>query len=58
VFTYHLLGGLNGLADLNGDGNIQLLELQLYLVREVVKTSEARGTDQTPTLMGRLVGIL
>lgn len=41
-FTYNLLEGLKGAADLNGDGIIDLDEISLYLNRTVVAQTEGK----------------
>jgi protein O-mannosyl-transferase len=48
VFTYHLINGLNGLADRNNDGYISLRELDIYL-DEVTKETDQK---QTPKIDG------
>ncbi|MBI1924636.1 caspase family protein [Candidatus Poribacteria bacterium] len=59
IFTYHLLRGLDGEADLDGNGTITLLELHLYLVKAVDETAQKYvGKPQTPTWMGQLEGDL
>jgi hypothetical protein len=49
VFTFHLLEALNGAADKNGDGLIDIRELQEYVTRHV--TDETNG-EQHPELKG------
>ncbi|MEI9921997.1 MAG: caspase family protein [Bacteroidota bacterium] len=51
VFTYHLIGGLKGLADSNNDGTISLRELNLYLSNEVPSATEEK---QNPIVSGNL----
>ena len=46
VFTYSLLRGLEGSADAEGDGRVQVGELTEYVVKRVVKLT---GGEQTPT---------
>ncbi len=59
IFTYHLLRGLNGDADRDGDGAITLFELYPYLVKAVGETAKTvLGVRQTPTLMGHIEGDL
>ena len=59
IFTYHLLRGLNGEADRDGDGAITLFELYPYLVKAVGETAKTvLGVSQTPTLMGHIEGDL
>jgi hypothetical protein len=46
VFTYSLLKGLEGSADIEGDGRVQLGELTEFVLKRVVKLT---GGEQTPT---------
>ncbi len=50
VFSFHLVDGLTGLADQNGDGSVSLLELGRYLEDHV--TAEAAPHPQTPVALG------
>lgn len=47
LFTYYLLQGLEGAADLDSDGAITIREMHLYLQRKV---HERSGGNQTPQL--------
>ncbi len=47
IFTHFFLEGLNGAADLDGDGAVTVRELHLYLQRKV---HERSGGTQTPQL--------
>jgi hypothetical protein len=58
LFTYHLLQGLQGQADLNRDGSVSLQELYEYVEQEVTRTSRALGGNQHPVLKGELEGVL
>jgi hypothetical protein len=59
IFTYYLLHGLDGKADLDGDEAITLLELYFYLVKTVDATAQEKvGKPQTPTFFGVLEGNL
>ncbi|MCZ6680970.1 MAG: caspase family protein [Candidatus Poribacteria bacterium] len=59
IFTYHLLRGLGGEADLDKNGTVTLFELYPYLVKAVEETAQRTvGRSQTPTLMGTIVGDL
>jgi hypothetical protein len=58
VFTYYLVRGLQGYADLNRDGIVSLQELYEYLAQEVSKKSRSVGGNQHPMLKGELEGIL
>ncbi len=50
IFSYHLVDGLFGLADRNGDGSVTLGELDRYLEDKV--TAEAAPQSQVPMLLG------
>jgi tetratricopeptide (TPR) repeat protein/uncharacterized caspase-like protein len=50
VFSYHLVDGLFGLADRNGDGTVTVGELDRYLEDNV--TAEAAPQSQVPMLLG------
>jgi len=52
-FTYHLLEGLKGKADLNGDNIIDLDEISLYLNKHV---PEATNNAQHPVKKGEAEG--
>ncbi len=58
VFTYYLVRGLQGYADLNRDGIVSLQELYEYLTQEVSRKSRAVGGNQHPMMKGELEGIL
>lgn len=58
IFTYYLLQGLKGAADLNRDGIITLQELYEYLERHVTQKSRAVGGNQHPVMKGELEGVL
>ncbi|MFN0175857.1 MAG: tetratricopeptide repeat protein [Saprospiraceae bacterium] len=49
-FSYHLVDGLFGLADRNGDGFVSVGELDRYLEDKV--TAEAAPQSQVPMLLG------
>jgi len=51
VFTHYLLDGLNGKANMNGDGKINILGLYEYVTREVSKYTHSK---QTPVFRGIL----
>jgi Tol biopolymer transport system component/uncharacterized protein YgiM (DUF1202 family) len=55
VFTYYLLEGLNGKADLDGDGIITVDEAYTYVSKKV---SEATGQNQHPVKKGEVEGQL
>jgi protein O-mannosyl-transferase len=50
VFTYHLIDGLTGLADANGDMIVSLLELQRFLEDRV--SADAAPHSQIPLVFG------
>jgi hypothetical protein len=53
VFTYYLLEGLRGKADLDGDGVITLDEIYRYVSEKV---PQATGQDQHPVRKGETTG--
>jgi hypothetical protein len=53
VFTYYLLEGLRGKADLDGDGAITIDELYRYVFMKVPK---ATGQNQHPVKKGQITG--
>ncbi len=55
VFTYYLLEGLKGQADLDGDGVITVDELYTYVSKKV---PEATGQNQNPVKKGEVEGQL
>jgi hypothetical protein len=58
VFSYYLVEGLNGAADLNHDGIVTLQELYEYLEQQVTQKSRAVGGNQHPVMKGELEGVL
>jgi len=58
LFTYYLLQGLRGAADLNRDGIISLQELYEYVEQQVTQKSRALGANQHPVMKGELEGVL
>ena len=58
VFTYYLLEGLKGAADLNKDGIVTLQELYEYLAQQVTQKSRAVGGNQHPVMKGEMEGVL
>lgn len=58
VFTYFLLEGLKGAADLNRDGIVTLQELYEYVEQRVAQKSRAAGGNQHPIMKGELEGAL
>jgi len=57
-FTYYLLEGLKGAADLNRDGIVSLQELYEYVEQQVVRKSLAVGGNQHPVMKGELEGTM
>jgi len=50
LFTYHLLRGLSGLADRDGDRTITLNELQMFVDRTVSEDARQENRSQNPQL--------
>ncbi len=58
VFTYFLIEGLKGAADLNHDGIVSLQELYEYLEQQVTQKARSVGGNQHPVMKGELEGVL
>ncbi|MBI4635417.1 MAG: caspase family protein [Candidatus Rokubacteria bacterium] len=58
VFTYYLVEGLRGAADLNRDGIVSLQELYEYLEQQVTRKARSVGGNQHPVMKGELEGVL
>ena len=58
LFSYFLMKGLEGFADLNNDNNITNGELFAYLKNNVIKESIRLSQQQTPTFHGKQNRIL
>ena len=58
LFTYYLVEGLRGAADLNRDGIVTLQELYEYVEAQVSRKSRAVGGNQHPVMKGELEGPL
>ena len=58
IFTYYLVEGLKGAADLNRDGIVSLQELYEYVEREVARKSRSVGGNQHPVMKGEMEGSL
>lgn len=58
IFTYYLLQGLRGAADINKDGIVSLQELYEYVEQQVTVKSRAVGGNQHPVMKGELEGLL
>ena len=52
LFTYYLLKGMSGDADINKDKSIQLNELSKYVSKNVKDQAAINGREQTPELQG------
>jgi uncharacterized caspase-like protein len=57
VFTYYLLEGLNGAADLNGDGDIDVNEAYAYVSEKVSQATRDRQIPKLkePDLVGQIL---
>ena len=58
IFSYYLVSGLKGAADLNRDGIVSLQELYEYVEQQVTTKSRAVGGNQHPVMKGELEGAL
>jgi uncharacterized caspase-like protein len=58
IFSYFLVNGLKGAADLNRDGIVSLQELYEYVEQQVTTKSRAVGGNQHPVMKGELEGVL
>jgi hypothetical protein len=58
LFTYYLLQGLQGAADLDRDGVVVLQELYTYLEQQVSQKSRAVGGNQHPVMKSEMEGLL
>ncbi|MBI4269236.1 MAG: caspase family protein [Candidatus Rokubacteria bacterium] len=58
IFTYYLVRGLEGAADLNRDGIVTLQELYEYVEQQVSRKARAAGGKQNPVMKGELEGAL
>ena len=52
LFTYYLLKGLSGDADINKDKSLQINELSKYVSKNVKDQAAINGREQTPELHG------
>ncbi|MEZ4465847.1 MAG: caspase family protein [bacterium] len=50
LFTYHLLAGLGGAADADGDHAVSLAELRDHLITAVRTEARRQNRDQTPSV--------
>ena len=58
IFTHHLVTGMKGEADLDGDGLVSVQELYDYLSERVTKDAMSAGGRQHPLFRGSLPGKL
>jgi hypothetical protein len=58
LFSYYLMKGLEGVADLDRDGEITFGEIQRYLVENVSRQAALRNREQEPQLIGDENGTL
>ena len=58
IFSYYLVNGLKGAADLNRDGIVSLQELYEYVEQQVTAKSRAVGGNQHPVMKGEMEGVL
>ena len=58
LFTYHVLEGLRGKADRNGDGIVTVSELYEYVEDQVDTAARLAGGRQRPLMKGEIEGTL
>jgi len=58
IFTYYLLEGLRGAADVNKDGKISVQEAYDYLSEKVSRHSKQAGGNQHPIWKGEIKGTI
>jgi uncharacterized caspase-like protein len=58
IFTYYLVEGLKGAADLNKDGIITVQEIYEYVEQKVSAKSRSVGGNQHPVMKGEMEGAL
>jgi uncharacterized caspase-like protein len=58
VFSFYLVQGLRGAADLDRDGVVTVQELYQYLEEQVAQRSRAVGGNQHPVMKGEMDGVL
>jgi uncharacterized caspase-like protein len=58
IFTYYLVQGLKGAADLNKDGIVTVQELYEYVEQQVSAKSRSVGGNQHPVMKGEMEGAL
>ena len=52
LFTYYILKGMSGEADINKDKSIQINELSSYVSENVKEQAAVNGREQTPEIQG------
>jgi len=52
IFSYYLMRGMEGEADLNKDRHITVLEMESFLSEHVLKRAKAMGRNQQPQVFG------
>jgi uncharacterized caspase-like protein len=52
IFSYYLMRGMEGEADLNKDRHITVLEMEQFLSEHVFKRAKAMGRNQQPQVLG------
>lgn len=57
IFTYFLLKGIGGGADVDGDGHVTIKELHSYLRPQVERSARRQNRDQTPQLASSMPDI-
>ncbi|HSL50791.1 MAG TPA: caspase family protein, partial [Candidatus Deferrimicrobiaceae bacterium] len=58
LFTYYLVDGLRGGADMDRDGIVTLQEVYQHLEQQVTRHSRRVGASQHPVMKGELEGLL
>lgn len=58
LFSYYFVDGLNGLANLNKDSAITLLEIQRYLQDKVTVEANRLDFNQTPIIQGNVKEVI
>lgn len=50
LYSFHLINGISGQADADGDGHLTVAELHAYTRKKVIIDARKEGREQTPTL--------
>ena len=58
IFSYYLMKGLEGKADINKDGKIKVKELDEYLQNSVSRSALSMNKKQTPQVVGNLEKVI